>query len=561
MIIALEALGLVKLDVLGLRMLAAISEAIELVRRHQKPDFDIDALPLDDPKVYDLMCSSRTVGVFQIEFQGQMHMLAANQPRCFNDVIAEVALFRPGPLQSGMVHPYIRRRRGEEEVVCDHPLLEDILKDTYGIILFQEQVLDVAHRFAGMSLAEADDFRALMSKFRDPGETERMRGKFVSGAMGKGVSEEAAHLVFDRVSHFVGYGFCRSHAAAFARTVYHSAYLKRFYPAAHMAAVMQHRPGFYDLGTLEEEAKRFGVAMLPPHLNSSQIRYDLEPGPDGTLAIRKPLTSVRNVAEEDATRIVWGRRAGPYRTVEDLVARVILDHDVLKSLAIAGALDCVAASSRDALWQVGVLMNRIEFIRNNTPTDLLFPLPAISAEDIPELPEFTLPERVSWDHYAHDASRVHPISLIRRTLNDLGILPIDACFRIVPFKQEAKSSSELIVSIAGQVILRQRPATANGVMFVTLEDESGFIQGVAFPQLQQRIGHTLRQPELIVTGKLQANRGWRGLIIQEAWPIKGMFGGYSGFASQSGGRDKVDEAPIANTERISPAATQTAISS
>ena len=300
----IEALGLVKLDVLGLRMLATLSEAEELVRRHENPRFDIDTLQLDDPQVYELMCSSRTIGLFQIESQGQMHMLAVNQPSCFDDVIVEVAIFRPGPLQSGMVHPYIRRRQGKEEVVYDHPILEEILEDTYGIILFQEQVLEIAHRFAHMSLEEADDFRALMSKFRDPGEMERMRGKFVAGAREKGVPEETAQKVFDQVSHFVGYGFCRSHAAAFARTVYHSAYLKRFNPACYMAAVMEHRPGFYDQGTLEEEAKRFGVEILPPDINCSQIRFDVEPVENGCLAIRKPLTSVRNLSEEDATRIV-----------------------------------------------------------------------------------------------------------------------------------------------------------------------------------------------------------------------------------------------------------------
>ncbi len=539
----IEALGLVKLDVLGLRMLATLSEAEELVRRHEDPQFDIDTLQLDDPRVYELMCSSRTIGLFQIESQGQMHMLAVNQPSCFNDVIVEVALFRPGPLQSGMVHPYIRRRQGKEEVVYDHPILEEILEDTYGIILFQEQVLEIAHRFAHMSLEEADDFRALMSKFRDSGEMERMRGKFVAGALGQGVPEATAQKVFDQVSHFVGYGFCRSHAAAFARTVYHSAYLKRFNPACYMAAVMEHRPGFYDQGTLEEEAKRFGVEILPPDINCSQIRFDVESVKEGSLAIRKPLTSVRNLSEEDATRIVWGRLAGAYKSVEDLITRVAIDRDVLEPLALAGALDKLAASSRDALWQIGVLMNRIDLIRDHSPVHSLFTLPVISSVDIPELPDLTRVERMTWDHHAHEASRVHPMSLIRRTLKRFGVMPIGSCFRIVPLEQEGKTA-EPMVTIAGRVILRQRPATAKGVMFITLEDETGYIQGVAFQQIQEQFGEVLRQPELIVRGRLQSRGGWRGLVFQEAWPIEGMFGGYSGFASQSGGRDQVDAAPI-----------------
>ncbi len=545
----IEALGLVKLDVLGLRMLATISEAEELVQLHQNPRFEIDDFKLNDPRVYDLMCSSRTVGLFQIESQGQMHMLSVNQPRNFDDVIVEVALFRPGPLQSGMVHPYIRRRRGKEEVVYDHPVMEAILKDTYGVILFQEQVLEIAHRFANMSLREADAFRALMSKFRDPEEMEQMRGKFVDGATAQGVLEVTAQKVFDQVSHFVGYGFCRSHAAAFARTVYHSAYLKRFYPACYMAAVMEHRPGFYDQETLEEEARRFGVEILPPDINRSQIRFDVESTENGSLAIRKPLTAVRNLSEDDATRIVWGRLAGPYKSVEDLITRVVIDRDVLEPLALASALDPIAASSRDALWQIGVLMNRIDLIRDHTPAQALFTLPAISAVDIPELPKLTEVERMTWDHHAHEASRRHPISLIRRTLQKLGIVSIGSCFRLVPLEREGRVS-EPEVTIAGRVILRQRPATAKGVMFITLEDETGYIQGVAFKQAQEQLGDILRQAELIVRGRLQATGSWRGLIFQQAWPIKGMFGGYSGFASQRGGRDQVDAVPISSQRQV-----------
>jgi error-prone DNA polymerase len=247
-----EALGLVKLDVLGLRMLATLSEAVEIATRADDPPTDIDHIPLDDEKVYHMICHDSTIGLFQIESQGQIHLLAVNQPRTFDDLVAEIALFRPGPLQGGMVHPYIRRRKGQEKVTFDHPDLAPILADTYGIILFQEQVLEVAHRFAGMSLAEADDFRALMSKYRDPSEMESMRTRFVTGAIHRGVPEQTANLVFDRVSKFVGYGFCRSHAAAFAKIVYQSAWMKCYHPAPYMAAFMQHRPGMYSLMTLEQ---------------------------------------------------------------------------------------------------------------------------------------------------------------------------------------------------------------------------------------------------------------------------------------------------------------------
>src|SRR5690606_10277476 len=318
----------------GLRMLASVSEAVELIQRHENPEFRLEDIPFDDIPTFNMIRASETLGTFQIESQGQLHLLAQHQPETFDDLITEIALFRPGPLQGGMVHPFVRRRRGEEPIQYDHPDLEPILKETYGIILFQEQVLEVAHRFAGMSLAEADDFRSLMSRCRDPGEMEQMREKFVAGAMRRGVDQASANKVFDRVSAFVGYGFCRSHAAAFAKTVYQSCYLKRHHPAAFMAAVMQHRPGMYNLQTLQEEAKRMGVPVLPPDVHRSGVRYDLEriahervtdervtdervtdervtdePVRDGgtgrtKLAVRMPLTAVRAVSAEDARAVV-----------------------------------------------------------------------------------------------------------------------------------------------------------------------------------------------------------------------------------------------------------------
>ena len=203
----IEAMGLVKLDVLGLRMLACLSEAVELVERHEGLEIDLDRVPLDDNAVFELIRSGQTLALFQIESMGQMHLIARNQPEVFDDLITEVALFRPGPLQGGMVHPFVRRRRGEEPVVYDHPDLEPLLADTYGVILFQEQILEVAHRFAGMSLEDADDFRALMSKHHDPVKMEKMRVEFVAGAVARGVPLQAAELVYDKVSHFVGYGF------------------------------------------------------------------------------------------------------------------------------------------------------------------------------------------------------------------------------------------------------------------------------------------------------------------------------------------------------------------
>ncbi|HJP30453.1 MAG TPA: DNA polymerase III subunit alpha [Candidatus Latescibacteria bacterium] len=550
-----EAMGLVKLDVLGLRMMACLSEGAGLAKRHEDVDIDFDGMPLDDKVVFELICTGRTVGMFQIESQGQMHLIAKNQPEIFDHLVAEVALFRPGPLQSGMVHPFIRRRRGWDPVVYEHPSLEPILSDTYGVILFQEQILDVAHRFAGMSLADADDFRSLMSKSHDPVRMRQMGVLFVDGAVGLGVPRPIAESVFEKVSHFVGYGFCRSHAAAFAQTVYHSAWMKRYHPAAHMAAFMQHRPGFYNLMTLEEEARRFGVPVLLPDINLSGTRYDLTRVDEGKLAIRKPLTSVKGLADEVAEQIVWARLSGSFRSVEDLATRVFLDRKVLDALARSGALDVVAGNSRDALWQAGVAANRLEAGRDQADVSTLFDMPLILPEDLPELQALTPAERLSWDYKTHGAGRTHPISLARRQLTDLHIQPIDACFKFVPLEapesragktdasghHSATDNSGPLITVAGVVIMRQRPPTAKGFMFITLEDETGFLQCVVHPKLYDQHYDTLLQPAIIFRGQLQATGGWRGIVVREAWPLEGVFGGYSGFPSATGGQDHLDD--------------------
>ncbi|NNF04594.1 MAG: DNA polymerase III subunit alpha, partial [Rhodothermales bacterium] len=601
-----EALGLVKFDVLGLRMLATLSEADELIQRHEpapegQPPLDIDELPLDDIRTFNMIRASKTLGVFQIESQGQLHLLAQHQPEDFKDLINEIALFRPGPLQSGMVHPFVRRRRKQEEVVYDHPLLEPILKDTYGVIVFQEQVLEVAHRFANMSLEEADEFRRLMSKFRDPGEMEGMRDRFVEGAMRNGVDFGTATKVFENVANFVGYGFCRSHAAAFAKTVYQSAYLKRHHTAAFMAAFMQHRPGMYNQMTLEEEARRFGVPTLLPHINRSGSRFDLErvPAPDAArqrsdgeaarrdravkrgrtdddrplpgsnlptrLAIRKPLAAIQGVSAEDARAVVWERMtAGSFVSVRDFYERVELSVDQFRHVARSGALDELAGDSRRALWEVG-LLNRSVGHPGRRRASTLFDLPPFTEEDVPELPSLTLDERLSWDYETHSAARVHPMTLVRRTLNEYEIRPIASCFELgrvaggrplsmgkggllgAAFSGQSSgkpsgkhdSRDGPIVTVAGIAMLRQRPKTANGVFFLTLEDETGFIQTVIYSKVLEALDHVFSQSSLIVRGRLQVMGNWRGLVVSHAWPLNGILGGYEGHASMGGGRDRM----------------------
>lgn len=584
-----EAMGLVKFDVLGLRMLACISEAVELIESdvsylhheissrndgtarmmrtdsacvvppYQVRQF-IDVMSFDDPNVMELIKSGQTLGLFQIESQGQMHLLAQHQPECFDDLVTEVALFRPGPLQGGMVHPYIRRRRGQESVQYAHPLLEPILRDTLGIVLFQEQVLEIAHRVAGMSLDDADDFRSLISKNRDPVAMAAMRERFVKGAMENGLDDAAAADVYDKVSHFVGYGFCRSHAAAFARIVYQSAWLKTYYPAAYLAAFMQHRPGFYNLMTLEEEARRFGVQTLMPDINRSGIRYSLELASDGRLAIRKPLSAIQLVTQDVARQIVWERMSGEYTSAEDVWQRLPIAADTMDTIALSGALDSVEGHSRRALWKTGVLATARtgaagKKSRTTPRTEqqsgqlaLSTHMLRITIDDVPELPPIKAQERLAYDYVSHGAARIHPMTLYRRVLNQFEIRPIEHLQNLVRDNTgvqnepsgasvPATASVSPTATIAGIVILRQSPPTAKGVLFITLEDETGFVQCVVEPNEREYFREQLRHAALIIRGVVHARSNWRGVVVRDVRILRNMIGGYHGHPAMYGGTD------------------------
>lgn len=537
-----ETMGLVKFDVLGLRMLACIAEALELIERREGMTVDIDEVPLDDNGVFTMIREGRTLGVFQIESQGQMHLLAQHQPETFDDLVTEVALFRPGPLQGGMVHPYIRRRRGIEPVTYMHPDLEPILRDTLGIILFQEQVLEIAHRFAGMSLDDADDFRSLVSKNRDRQAMAAMRDTFINGAMRRGVDQASAEVVYEKVSHFVGYGFCRSHAAAFAKTVYQSAWLKRYHPACYLAAFMQHRPGFYNLMTLEEEARRHGVKVLSPDIALSGIRYDVERDPEGILSIRKPLTSVAHCSPDVARSIIWERGHRPFSSIEDLCLRTTIPADAIDALAVSGALDDLAGSTRRALWEVGVVRRRIDRHRRDPS---LFDMPLVMDDDIPPLPQLRAQERLAYDYRTHGSARIHPMTLYRRAMNDLEVRTIATCSKLGALRETVtdgrrKNDTGIDVMIAGIVILRQSPPTAHGVLFVTLEDETGFLQCVVQPRERERFAEELRHAALIVKGRLHAVQQWRGVVVREVRVLTNVIGGYYGHPAMYGGTDTME---------------------
>lgn len=519
-----EALGLIKFDVLGLRMLSVVTETVDLLHAAREAAPDVDNLPLDDKDTFKLIQQGKTLSVFQIESPGQWNLLSRSQPQVFDDLIAQVALFRPGPLQGNMVHPYILRRRGLQKVTYPHPCLEPVLKDTYGVILYQEQVLEIAHVFAGLSLAEADEFRRLMSKFRDAGEMEAMRTHFVQGAITKhGVNEKLANWVFDAVAKFVGYGFCRSHAAAFAHTVYQTAYLKAHHPAAFMAAVMEHKPGFYPIHTILEEARLCGVQVLPVDVHRSDVKYRLEND-----AIRLPLTQVKGLSVEMAAALVLERAMGAFTSLENCYRRVHLDRDVWDMLARAGAFDSFRAR-REVLWQLGELVRSIGV---SGQAQQALDETAFSWDNLPDLKDLTPAQTTVWDFQTMDLTAgPHPVALHRPYLERLGVTPISGLSAL-------RNGSPVLV--AGAVISRQRPPTANGMCFVILEDETGRLPTAITPPVYEQYRAPVREAGLLVEGRLEgAGPGqigfYRSVLIGRLWPLAEFVGPVrGGYASHPG---------------------------
>jgi error-prone DNA polymerase len=504
-------MGLVKFDVLGLRSLGVVSRAVELHHLATNEMIEVDDIRLDDPRVFDLICSGETLALFQVESPGQIALIAKHQPRDFKSLIAQIALLRPGPLQGGMVYPYVRRARGLEPVVFAHHSLETVLDDTYGIILYQEQVLEVAHAFAGLSLEQADEFRRLMSKWRHPGEMSAMKDQFIHSAMNthQDLTLEAAEEVFFHVSQFVGYGFPRSHAAAFAKTVYQTAFLKLYFPAAYLAAVLEHHPGMYPRQSFVLEAQRSGVPVLPPSLTGSSLGFSLEVQ-NQTLSIRLPLESITGIGANDAQAILLERLAQPFSSLESLWRRVRVGKDILQALAKAGALE-VFGSRRELIWQLGVLES--QFGQPGLEA-LDFETPAV--QDIPNLELLGILETLVWDHRSiQTTTGAHPMALVRSSLMRSGV-------------QSIARAHTARVTVAGLVIARQRPPTAKGITFITLEDESGRVQCIVHPGVWERIGSNLKSRALILTGSVNRVGSWRGMTVENGWPLEMMVAGRAG---------------------------------
>ncbi|ANE79431.1 error-prone DNA polymerase [Mycobacterium adipatum] len=451
------AIGLVKFDLLGLGMLSALHYAIDLVREHKGLDVDLSKLDLSEPAVYEMLQRADSVGVFQVESRAQMATLPRLKPRVFYDLVVEVALIRPGPIQGGSVHPYIKRRNGEEEVVYDHPSMEPALRKTLGVPLFQEQLMQLAVDCAGFSPAEADQLRRAMGSKRSTEKMRRLRGRFYDGMRERhGITGEVAEKIYEKLEAFANFGFPESHSLSFASLVFYSSWFKLHHPAVFCAALLRAQPmGFYSPQSLVADARRHGVLVHGPDVNASLAHAGCE---NRGLDVRMGMGSVRHIGDELAQRIVDERRAnGPFATLLDLTARVQLSVSQTEALATAGALGCFGITRREGLWAAGAAAaERPDRLAGVGSSSHIPPLPGMSALELAAADVWAT--GVSPDSY--------PTQFLRETLDEMGIVPAD---RLLSVPDGTR------VLVAGAVTHRQRPATAQGVTFMNLEDETGMV--------------------------------------------------------------------------------------
>ncbi len=528
--------GLVKFDLLGLGMLTALRLAFDEVERHGHPRPDLHRLPQEDPLVYDLLCAADTVGVFQVESRAQMGTLPRLQPRDFYGIVVEVALIRPGPIQGGSVHPYIERYQGRQPVTYVHPRLEKSLKRTLGVPLFQEQLMQMAIDVADFSPAEADQLRRAMGSKRSIEKMEAMRARLMAGMTRNGLPTTAQEEIYDKLKAFADFGFPESHAFSFAFLVYASAWLKVHHPAAFYAGLLAAQPmGFYSPQTLIADARRHGIGVLRPDLQLSGVQARVEqvrsrpaggeprlvPTPSGTaavprtpggtgagdpgrsLAVRGGLASVRNVGEKVAERVVAERDAhGPFADLRDLVRRVELSTAQLEALATGGALESLGVTRREALWAAGALA------QEGPDT-----LPGVSAGvAAPALPGMSPVELAVADVWATGVTvDSYPTQYVRDGLDAAGVLRVEQAFR---------HEADRRVAVAGVVTHRQRPGTAGGVTFLSLEDETGLLNIVCSAGLWQRFRKTARTSRaLVVRGRLERADGATNLVAEHLSPL------------------------------------------
>jgi error-prone DNA polymerase len=444
-------------------------------------------VPAEDAAVYDMLCRADTIGVFQVESRAQMSMLPRLRPRCFYDMVIEVAIVRPGPIQGGMVHPYLRRRSGEEAVTYPNECLKAVLSKTLGVPLFQEQAMRLAIVGAGFTPGEADQLRRAMGAWRRPGIIDQFRTKLCEGMLARGLPEEFAHQVYEQIRGFGEYGFPESHAASFALLAYVSAWLKHYYPCAFTAALINSQPmGFYAPAQLIRDAQAHGVTVLPVDVNQSDWDCTLVPLDTGGPALRLGLRLVGGLARKAADAVVMARGDRPFRTVADLARRAHVGQSTLARLAEADAFATLGLPRRQAIWHLLATAKEPPLFAGLNDDE----------EDSPALPLMPLAQQVVCDYNSLGLSlKAHPISFLRPELDRLKVVSASAL---------AETKDKAFVRVAGLVLVRQHPSTAKGVVFVTLEDETGSVNLIVRPSVWQRYHVAAsRAITLLASGKLQ----------------------------------------------------------
>ncbi|WP_336854570.1 error-prone DNA polymerase [Sinomonas albida] len=543
-----EWMGLVKFDLLGLGMLAALQYCFDLVDENFGERWRIEDIPKEEQAVYDMLCRADSVGVFQVESRAQMSTLPRLRPRSFYDLVVEIALIRPGPIQGGAVHPYIRRRAGEEKVTYPHPLLEPVLERTLGVPLFQEQLMQMAMAIGGCSAEDADLLRRAMGSKRGVEKIGSLREKLFAGMAANGLTAEEAKAVYTQIAAFADFGFAESHSISFGVLVYASSWLKLHYPGAFLAALLRAQPmGFYSPQTLVADARRHGVHVLRPDILLSRADACLEPDTDGhgghapeqggldaclelfqpriggfdqdapddgpahrrdaSHAVRLGLSSVTGIGQDLAERIVAEREAnGPFRELTELSRRTGLSAEQLEALASAGALDSLGLTRREALWQSGAAALE-------RPGQLPGTQPYVQP---PLLPELSDEETVAYDLWATGvATDSHPVRHARGPLDARGVLRIEALHTAEPGSR---------IEAAGLVTHRQRPQTAQGITFMNLEDETGILNVVCSIGVWTRYRRVAQSARaMVVRGILERSKeGVTNLVADrlEALPLR-----------------------------------------
>ena len=509
----LDALGLLKVDVLALGMLTAIRRTFHLVNEFggssaAAADLELASIPGEDQAVYDMICRADTVGVFQIESRAQMSMLPRLKPRNFYDLVIEVAIVRPGPIQGEMVHPYLRRRSGEEEVSYPSPEVEAVLKRTLGVPIFQEQVMQLAIVAAGFSPGEADRLRRAMAAWKRKGGLEPFQMQLIDGMRERGYPESFAHQIFNQILGFGDYGFPESHAASFALLVYTSAWLKHYEPAAFCAALINSQPmGFYAPAQLVRDARAHGVEVRAVDVTISGWDCTLERRVDGRPALRLGLRLVKHLSQEGATRLLAMRALRAFDGIADMAERAALDRRDLEALAAADALTKLTGHRHRAVWQVTGVERALPLLPAATAVD----------EGIPLLRAPREGQDIVADYGSLGLTlRRHPLALLRDRLQRRGV---------VPTRELWEQPNGKWVKTAGLVITRQRPGSAGGVTFVTMEDETGYVNLIVWNRVAVEQRAALLESRLLeVHGKLQREGDVQHVIAQRLTNLSSLLG-------------------------------------